>query len=774
MKKLLTAAFAALCLAAPAANAQLEYRQVGTLKTGDYNFDDNYLPAFSMSKYSETVSIYRKDFLAMNANTLIKELTFFGYQKEAKEGELKYSLYIGNTTSTSIDDFIIAGENEGNNPTTVFDMSKVSKFADVTITNPQVQGSIADPVEILTFTSETGFEYTGENIVLFVTMNEGLESCAKPSTTFMTANNGFASNSYGGYRESSYSPTKYPGYGVHTKSWTKYDNNANPKMPVVKIGYAGARVAVEARVSGKMVSSLNNNGIAGATVSLGGQTATTDISGSFSFTIPDVDMDATYTLTASATGYEDFSQVVDIRSGGDLPLGNFVMTKLPVPATLSGRVLDSSDSEAIPGATVAFNGQSVTTDATGNYSFSIANIDVLPAEGLALTANAEGFIPYNSNVQLTGNMDMDIRLEPLGQIPGEGTLVGEFNPGNYSYAVPFNPLWNYSNQQFVYPATMLSGLAQGSKISSVSFFGYYPEPAPAGGGDEGGEEGGEEGGDDYGYGYAPAEAPAQSNYNLKLYITDADFTQFGSPLTPISTEGLTPYFDGEVTLNTSGDLYHPAELVKLEFDRPYEYTGGNVAMIVNVASGRSALLYYCTVPSAGDGAIVRISSTEASLETTNWGTVGVLPVMRLGQYVQGAVISGTVTDETTHAPVQNVTVTVTGNGATGLSTTTDAEGCYSISIPDYVLDSRYRVNFSCDGYDDETANVTFTEGNLEQTLNITMYNPESGIEGIGAEGAFFDVYTVTGVKVLKGADASRLGTLPAGIYIANGKKIIIK
>lgn len=766
MKKLLTAALAALCLASPAANAQLEYKQVGTIKANDYQYRTSNLPAYTMSKYSQTVTIYRKDFLSMNANTMIKELTFFGYQS-AKEGTVKYSLYIGNTTSTSIDDFVIPGENEGSAATTFFDMTKVTKFADVTFTSIAALGSAAEPVEILSFTNDTGFEYTGENLIVFITMNDGLSTCVAPYTTFMTANNGTAGNSYGGYRETGYTTV---GYGINTKKWTKYTGSTNPRTPVMKVGYAGARVAVEARVSGKMVSSLNNNGISGATVSLGGQTATTDTSGSFSFTISDVDMDATYTLTASASGYENFSQVVDIRSGGDLQLGNFVMTKLPVPATLSGRVLNSSDSEAIQGATVAFNGQSVTTDDTGNYSFSIANIDVLPAEGLALTANAEGFIPYNSNVQLSGNMDMDIRLEPLGRIPGDGTLIGEFNPGNYSYAVPFNPLWNYSNQQFVYPAPMLSGLAQGSKISSVSFFGYYPEPAPAGGGDEGGEDEG----DDYGYGYAPAKAPAQSNYNLKLYITDADFTQFGSPLAPVSTEGLTPYFDGEVTLNTSGDLYHPVELLKLELDRPYEYTGGNVAMIVNVAGGRSALLYYCTVPSAGNGAIVRISSTEASLETTNWGTVGVLPVMRLGQYVQGAVISGTVTDETTHAPVQNVTVTVTGNGATGLSTTTDAQGRYSISIPDYVLDSRYRVNFSCDGYDDETANVTFTEGNLEQTLNITMYNPESGIEGIGAEGALFDVYTVTGVKVLNGADASRLGTLPAGIYIANGKKIVIK
>jgi hypothetical protein len=157
MKKLLTAALAALCLTAPAANAQLEYKQVGTIKANDYQYRTSNLPVYTMSKYAQGVTIYRKDFLSMNANTLIKELTFFGYQ-DAKSGTVQYSLYIGNTTSTSIDDFIIPGENEGSAATTLFDLSKVTKFADVTLTTVEKLGSAAEPVEILTFTNDTGFD----------------------------------------------------------------------------------------------------------------------------------------------------------------------------------------------------------------------------------------------------------------------------------------------------------------------------------------------------------------------------------------------------------------------------------------------------------------------------------------------------------------------------------------------------------------------------------------------------------------------------------------
>ena len=118
----------------------------------------------------------------------------------------------------------------------------------------------------------------------------------------MTANNGTAGNSYGGYRESGYTTV---GYGINTKKWTKYNGSTNPRTPVVKIGYAGARVAVEARVSGKMVSSLNNNGIGGATVSLGGPTVTTDTSGSISFPIDAVDMDATHPLPSPPPASDD-------------------------------------------------------------------------------------------------------------------------------------------------------------------------------------------------------------------------------------------------------------------------------------------------------------------------------------------------------------------------------------------------------------------------------------------------------------------------------------
>lgn len=227
MKKLLTAALAALCLTAPAANAQLEYKQVGTIKANDYQYRTSNLPVYTMSKYAQGVTIYRKDFLSMNANTLIKELTFFGYQ-DAKSGTVQYSLYIGNTTSTSIDDFIIPGENEGSAATTLFDLSKVTKFADVTLTTVEKLGSAAEPVEILTFTNDTGFEYTGENLVIFITMNDGLTSCVYPFTTFMIANNGTAGNSYGGYRDSGYTTV---GYGINTKNGR---NITAPPIPALR------------------------------------------------------------------------------------------------------------------------------------------------------------------------------------------------------------------------------------------------------------------------------------------------------------------------------------------------------------------------------------------------------------------------------------------------------------------------------------------------------------------------------------------------------------
>lgn len=48
-----------------------------------------------------------------------------------------------------------------------------------------------------------------------------------------------------------------------------------------------------------------------------------------------------------------------------------------------------------------------------------------------------------------------------------------------------------------------------------------------------------------------------------------------------------------------------------------------------------------------------------------------------------------------------------------------------------------------------------------------------GIEAVGAENAYH-VYNLQGIEVLRNADASAVEALPAGIYVVNGKKVVVK
>ena len=48
-----------------------------------------------------------------------------------------------------------------------------------------------------------------------------------------------------------------------------------------------------------------------------------------------------------------------------------------------------------------------------------------------------------------------------------------------------------------------------------------------------------------------------------------------------------------------------------------------------------------------------------------------------------------------------------------------------------------------------------------------------GIEAVGAENAYH-VYNLQGIEVVRNADASAVEALPAGIYVVNGKKVVVK
>lgn len=765
MKKSILTLLAAAMLAAPAANAQLEYKQVGTIKTGDYSFRTNNYPVYTMSKYGEGLTLYPKSFLALNPDVVIKELTYFGYQ-ETKTKEYKFTVYMGNTTETTVQPFVVDRPEGG----TMVDTSNMTKFCEVTYNGLEAIGNMNTSNPVLTFTSDQGFNYTGENLIIYVMLNDGLARTVTdgPYTTFFTANNGNESKCIGAYRSSDWAPEDYGfAYSIYAKDWT-YNSDTKVKLPVIKLGYSGERIQVDATVTGRIVSSRNNSGISGATVTLGDQTVTTPASGSFSITIEDVDPSIDYTLTASAPGFETKSQVVDLRSGGNINLENIVLTKLPVPAVVSGTVMNKSGFAPIANANISFAGLNAVSAADGSYSFNIANVDDLPEEGSPLSATALGFLPYSTTLRVTGNMIFDIQMDALPELPGTGALIGEWDIDRYNYMAPFNPLWRYSNAQMIYPQAMFNGVANGTQFSSISFYGYYPEVSTGGGGDEGDDD------DDWGYGYdyAPAREPASRTYNLSVYMGESDLAAFdANNIAPIPTSALTKVFEGPVTLSTGGSATAPVQLMNLELSEPFVYTGSNVAMVVESEGNLTALLYFCMDNQYVSNTIGRSGTNDLASVAYSMNRNG-LPVMRLGSFVPTAQLSGKVTNSATHDALEGVEVTLSGNGV-NLTTFTDADGNYTLSVRDVVLGQAYIANYSFDNFYDDTYEIVFTEQTLQQVKNVEMEIID-GVIGINADSRLNDVYTVTGLRVLRNASASDIQNLPKGIYISGGKKIVVK
>ena len=70
--------------------------------------------------------------------------------------------------------------------------------------------------------------------------------------------------------------------------------------------------------------------------------------------------------------------------------------------------------------------------------------------------------------------------------------------------------------------------------------------------------------------------------------------------------------------------------------------------------------------------------------------------------------------------------------------------------------------------------VTFTLTVEEGKLYLYMMGENVGIDAVDAENGLYNVYNYQGIRVLNNADKDAVNALPAGFYIVNGKKVVIK
>lgn len=766
---------AGLMSLASTAQAELVYKQVGTPNKASTAKTSN-LPVYCMSKYGQGISFYTKEALGLPAGSVIKELSYLGYYVPSSSKDFTNAtmeVYVANASSTSkYTDFVIAGEPEGGKATTVLDKSKCTLFYSGPYSLTE-GGSQTEPIEFMKVTSTTdGFTYTGESIMIFISIETPKFGGTFANAVLCTASgNTFAPN--GAYRDSGYNTA---GYGINTHSWSQYNTVSKP-MPVMKVGYEGERQVIKATVKGQIRSSLNNATITGAQVELKKgtdvvSTMITESNGNYEFTVDDVDTEAVYTVSASKTGFDTNSMVVDIKAGGSFTGMDLVLMKQPVPAVLSGTVINKDTREPVASALVQFNNDMVTTKADGKYSFNVANIDVLPSDGLPLTSSATGYNTFSSNVTLTGDMTMNIEMVPLPPLPGEGAQIGEYSTKDYDYTAPFNPLWNVSTSETIYPSGLLGNLTQGTKYSSVSFYGYL-NPVQQGGGDEGGDEGDDD--DPYGGYSAPAKADADPQPwkgHVTIYMMDTADSRFTNTSAPTDLTGLTPLFDGDVTVNEGGAPNAPVLLFTADFAKPYVYGGQNIKLVAVTKSSTSRLVYFAYDDTYTDNVLAKAASNQTSFDDASYSVSNAgVPVLRLGDYVPSATVEGTVTLKSSSAPVEGATVTL-AKGTDKVSATTDAEGKYEINWRGVAFNETYTLNIVKEPYDEVTVDVTFTESALSVTKDtqLTLSGMISGKVTDKVTGdaiADLDIKVFTAGNTPVDIDASEAKTADDGTYMVN-------
>ena len=165
-------------------------------------------------------------------------------------------------------------------------------------------------------------------------------------------------------------------------------------------------------ISGKVTDASTASALVGATMSYSGGSATTDTNGNYNLASV---APATYTLTASKTGYANSSRPVTVTSNTNTT-ANFQLTASSGGnGTITGKVSNISTGGALSGAAVSYSGGSATSDASGNYTLS--NV----ATGTyTVTVARTGFLSRSSNVTVTSNTTStaNFALATAGKIAG--------------------------------------------------------------------------------------------------------------------------------------------------------------------------------------------------------------------------------------------------------------------------------------------------------------------------------------------------------------------
>lgn len=144
-------------------------------------------------------------------------------------------------------------------------------------------------------------------------------------------------------------------------------------------------------ITGQVVDSQTRTPIAGAAISMTPPAAVgiSDSNGNFALIVPP----GSYTVTATATGYNSASQAVTVKSGSRQGI-SFKLTSIAAYGSIAGSVTDANTGTPIAAATITLSdGLVAVSDLNGNYSFAVVLVGTY-----TITASATGYVSQSQAI----------------------------------------------------------------------------------------------------------------------------------------------------------------------------------------------------------------------------------------------------------------------------------------------------------------------------------------------------------------------------------------
>jgi 5-hydroxyisourate hydrolase-like protein (transthyretin family) len=226
---------------------------------------------------------------------------------------------------------------------------------------------------------------------------------------------------------------------------------------------------------------------------------------------------------------------------------------------------------------------------------------------------------------------------------------------------------------------------------------------------------------------------------VTVWVQNTEDATETTSATLFSTDGMTKVFEGECTFEAKGSSSAMVDMLVINFDTPFEYSGKNLRVIVRSLYTDYQSAYFEADGGVSGQCVVRFADDQNAFLTGSTSTnAASLPVVYMGIEKDAVTYRGVVND-TDGNPLEGVTVTLTSQtqrGATAGSAvytaTTDAEGKFNVNVVQN--DKIYDANFAKDGYKDvNVEGLDFANGSIVLSDPVVMeLDNVTGVNGVNA------------------------------------------